>query len=160
MSTLAISCLIHFQFALIYGPNIPGSYAILLFTVSDFTSITSHIHSWVLFLFWLCLFIFSGVISPLISSSILGIYQPEEFIFQCFRKTSTSALLTTTKPLTMLITTNCGKFLKMWEHQTTWSAFWETCMQVEKQQLELDMEQTGSKPGRSTSRLYIVTLFI
>ena len=35
------------------GPNIPGSYAILLFTASDLTSITSHIHNWVLFLLWL-----------------------------------------------------------------------------------------------------------
>ena len=35
------------------------------------------------------------------------------------RKTSTSALLTTPKPLTMWITTNCAKFLKKWEHQTT-----------------------------------------
>ena len=44
------------------------------------------------------------------------------------------------------ITTNCGKFLKRWEYQTTWSASWETYMQVRKQQLELDMEQqTGSK---------------
>ena len=43
-------------------------------------------------------------------------------------------------------TTNCGKFLKRWEYQTTWSAFWEICMQVRKQQLKLDMEQqTGSK---------------
>ena len=40
----------HFQFALIHGPNIPGSYAILLFAASDITSITSHIHIWVLFL--------------------------------------------------------------------------------------------------------------
>ena len=33
-----------------------------------------------------------------------------------------------------------------WEYQTTWPASWETCMQVKKQQLELDMEQqTGSK---------------
>ena len=32
------------------------------------------------------------------------------------------------------------------EYQTTWSASWEICMQVKKQQLELDMEQqTGSK---------------
>ena len=31
-------------------------------------------------------------------------------------------------------------------YQTTWSASWEICMQVRKQQLELDMEQqTGSK---------------
>ena len=35
------------------------------------------------------------------------------------RKTSTSALLTTPKPLTMWITTNCGKFFKRWECQTT-----------------------------------------
>ena len=35
---------------------------------------------------------------------------------------------------------------RVWEYQTTWPAFWETCMQVRKQQLELDMEQqTGSK---------------
>ena len=39
-----------------------------------------------------------------------------------------------------------GKILKEWEYQTTWSASWEICMQVRKQQLELDMEQqTGSK---------------
>ena len=62
------------------------------------------------------------------------------------RKTSTSALLTMPKPLTVWITINCGKFWKRWEYQTTWSASWETCMQVRKQQLELDMEQqTGSK---------------
>ena len=30
-------------------------------------------------------------------------------------------------------------FWKIWEYQTTWSASWETCMQVRKQQLELDM---------------------
>ena len=49
------------------------------------------------------------------------------------------------KPLTLWITINCGKFWKRWEHQTTWSASWEICMQVRKQQLELDMEQqTGS----------------
>ena len=38
------------------------------------------------------------------------------------------------------------KILKRWEYQTTWPASWEICMQVKKQQLELDMEQqTGSK---------------
>ena len=38
------------------------------------------------------------------------------------------------------------KFLKRWEYQTIWPASWKTCMQVRKQQLELDMEQqTGSK---------------
>ena len=32
------------------------------------------------------------------------------------RKTSTFALLTMPKPLTMWITTNCGKFFKRWEY--------------------------------------------
>ena len=64
------------------------------------------------------------------------------------RKTSTSALLTMLKPLTVWITTNYGKFWKRWEYQTTWPA-WEICMQVKKQQLEPDMEQwTGSKLGK------------
>ena len=36
-----------------------------------------------LFLIWLHSFILSGVISPLISSSILGTYRPGQFIFQC-----------------------------------------------------------------------------
>ena len=62
------------------------------------------------------------------------------------RKTSISALLTMPKPLTVWITINCGKFWKRWEYQTTWPASWETCIQLRKQQLELDMEQqTGSK---------------
>ena len=62
------------------------------------------------------------------------------------RKTSISALLTTSKPFTVWITINCGKFWKRWEYQTIWTASWETYMQVRKQQLELDMEQqTGSK---------------
>ena len=46
------------------------------------------------------------------------------------RKTSISALLTRPKTLTMWITINCGKFWKRWEYQTTWSASWETYMQV------------------------------
>ena len=36
-----------------------------------------------------------------------------------FQKTSTSAVLTKPKPLTVWITTNCGKFFKRWEYQTT-----------------------------------------
>ena len=61
-------------------------------------------------------------------------------------KTSISALLTMPKPVTVWITINCGKFWKRWEYQTTWPASWETCKQIRKQQLELDMErQTGSK---------------
>ena len=38
------------------------------------------------------------------------------------------------------------KILKRWEYQITLAASWEICMQVRKQQLELDMkQQTGSK---------------
>ena len=38
------------------------------------------------------------------------------------------------------------KILQEWEYQITLSASWEICMQVKKQQLELDMEQqTSSK---------------
>ena len=29
-------------------------------------------------------------------------------------------------------TTNCGKFFKRWEYQTTWPPSWEICMQVRK----------------------------
>ena len=64
------------------------------------------------------------------------------------RKRSISALLTMPKPWTVWITTNSGKFLKRWDYQTTWPASWEICMQVKKQQLELDMEQTGSESGK------------
>ena len=65
------------------------------------------------------------------------------------RKTPTSASLTTWKPLTVWIKTNCGIFLKRWEYQITLSVSWETCMWVKKQQLEPDMEQwTGSKLGK------------
>ena len=62
------------------------------------------------------------------------------------RKTSSTALLTMPKPWTVWITINCRKFGKRWAYQTTWPASWETCMQVRKQHLELDMDQqTGSK---------------
>ena len=61
------------------------------------------------------------------------------------RKTSISASLTTLKPLTIWIRTNYGKLLKRWEYHTTLPALWETCIQVKKQQLKWDIEQTGSK---------------
>ena len=62
---------------------------------------------------------------------------------------NTYALLTMPKPLTVWITTNCGKFFKRWEYQTTWCTSWEICMQVKKQQLELDREkETGLKLGK------------
>ena len=56
-----------------------------------------------------------------------------------FQKKSTSASLTTIKPLCGSQQT--GKFLKRWECQTILPASSEICMQVKKQQLELDMEQ-------------------
>ena len=65
------------------------------------------------------------------------------------RKTFTSASLTTLTPLTVCITRNCEKFLKRWEYKTTLPDSWEICMQVKKEQLEVDMEQqTGSKLGK------------
>ena len=45
-----------------------------------------------------------------------------------FQKKSTSALLTTPNPLTVWITTNCRKFLKRWEYQTTLPASYEICL--------------------------------
>ena len=80
-------------------------------------------------------------------------------------KTSTSSL-TMLKPLTVQITTNCGKLLKRWEYQTTLPASCETCMHVKKQlrsKLEPDMEQlSGSKLGKEYIKAvyYIVTLLI
>ena len=55
-------------------------------------------------------------------------------------KTSTS-VLTTLKPLTVWIITNCGKLLKRLEYQTILPISWETCMWVKKQQLEPCMEK-------------------
>ena len=65
------------------------------------------------------------------------------------KQTSTAASWTMLKPLTVWITTNCGKFLKSWNYQITLHVSQENCMQDKRQQLELDMEQlTGSKLGK------------
>ena len=59
------------------------------------------------------------------------------------------------------ITTNCGKFLKRWEYQTTLPASWATCMQIKKQQLELNMEQwTVSKLEKEYIKAVNITLLI
>ena len=63
------------------------------------------------------------------------------------RKTSNSALLNNTKSFDW-ITINCGKFFKRWEYQTTRPVSWEICMQVKKQQLELDTEQQTFQIGK------------
>ena len=47
------------------------------------------------------------------------------------KKTSISAILTMPKPLSVWITTNCGKFWKRWEYQTIWPASWEICADQE-----------------------------
>ena len=74
-----------------------------------------------------------------------GLYKKQEN----FRKTSTSVSLTMLKPLTVWITTNCGKFFKRWEYQTILAVSWEACMQVKKQHLKPDMKQwTGSRLGK------------
>ena len=52
------------------------------------------------------------------------------------KKTSTSASLTMQKSLTVWITMNCGKCLKIGEYQTTLPVSWEICIQVKQQQLE------------------------
>ena len=78
-----------------------------------------------------------------------------------FIKTFTSASLTTLKPLTVWIIINSRKFLKRWEYQNTLLVSWETCMQVKKQQLELDMEQlSGLKLGKDYDKLYVVNVLI
>ena len=72
------------------------------------------------------------------------------------RKTSASALLTMPKPLTVWITTNFGKFWKRWEHQTTWPASWEICLQVRKQSLDLDMEQQTGSTSLELTQMFLL----
>ena len=76
------------------------------------------------------------------------------------RKAFTSASLTMLKPLTVWIATNCGKFFKRWEHQTTLPVSWEICMWVKKQKNWTWNNSLVPNWERSTIRLYIVTLFI
>ena len=77
------------------------------------------------------------------------------------KKTSTSSSLTMLKSLTVWITTNCGKFLKSWEYQTTLPDSWEAYVQVKRQQLEPDMEEwTGSKLGKEYIKgVYLILPF-
>ena len=48
------------------------------------------------------------------------------------------------------------KCWKRWEYQNTWPASWETCMQVKKQQLELNMEQ---QPGSKLWEEYVKAVY-
>ena len=63
-----------------------------------------------------------------------------------FQKSIYFCFIDYAKAFDFWITINCAKFWERWKYQTTWPASWEICMQVRKQQLELDMEQqTGSR---------------
>ena len=64
------------------------------------------------------------------------------------RKTSISASLTMPKPLTVLITTNSGKFFKSWNTRPPDLPLEKSVCRSGKQQLELDMEQAGFKSGK------------
>ena len=80
---------------------------------------------------------------PNVKEIIPSSYKP----FNQIAKISTSASLTMRKRLCGSQQT--GKFLMRWDYQTALPASWETCMQVKKQQLELDKKkQTGSKLGK------------
>ena len=73
--------------------------------------------------------------------SIHAFSRQEHWIYFC--------LIDHAKAFAVWITTNCGKFFRRWEYQTAWPASWEICVQVKKQQLEVNMERrTGSKLGK------------
>ena len=62
-----------------------------------------------------------------------------------FQKNSYFCFIDYAKAFDFVDLSKLWKILR-WEYQTTWPASWEICMQVRKQQLELDMEQqTGCK---------------
>ena len=82
MFTLAISCLTTSNLPWFMDLTFQIPTAILLLQHQTLLPLPD-IHNWMFSLLWLCLFILYGVISPLISSSILGTYWPGEFIFQC-----------------------------------------------------------------------------
>ena len=64
------------------------------------------------------------------------------------------------KALTVWITTNCWRFLKRWEYQTTLPSSWETCLWVKKQHLEPYMEQlTAYQMQIKTTMRYHLTRF-
>ena len=76
----------HFLFALIHGPNIPGSFAVVVLATLDFTFTTRHIHNWELFMLCPSHFILSVTISycsPLFLSSIWDTFWPRGLIFWC-----------------------------------------------------------------------------
>ena len=61
-----------------------------------------------------------------------------------FHKTIYFYFIEYTKAFGCVDNNRLWKILKEWEYQTILPASWETCIQDKKQQLEPDMEQTGS----------------
>ena len=85
--------------------------------------------------------------SPLVLLVVLITYFPSATCF-VYVVIESAKVLCGCKVFVWIIT-NCGKLLKRWEYQTILPISWETCMQVNKQQLEPYMEQmTGSKLRR------------
>ena len=82
MFTLAILCLSTSSLPRFMDLTFQFLFNIVLYSIGLYFHHRSHPQLDVVFALAL-LFILSGVISPLISSSILGTYQPREFIFQC-----------------------------------------------------------------------------
>ena len=74
-------------------------------------------------------------------------------------KNTSSSLLTMPKPLTVWITTNCGKFLKRWEYQT---CLLRNLYAGQEATVRTGLWNNRLVPSRkrSRSRLYIVTLLI
>ena len=72
--------------------------------------------------------------------AVHGVTKSWTWLSNYSRKTSASALLIMPKPSTVWITASCRRFFKRREYQTTLPASWEICMQVKKQQLELDIQ--------------------
>ena len=71
---------------------------------------------------------------------------PEKHLLLLYWLSNTTALLSQGQSLWLCKSQQTGKFWKRWEYQITWPGSWEICMQIRKQQLELDTEpQTGSK---------------
>ena len=64
------------HFTLIHGPNIPGSYAALFFTASDFTFTTVHVHKWMSFLLWPAASFFLELLVISLHSSPLAYWTP------------------------------------------------------------------------------------
>ena len=94
--------------------------------------------------FFMELFLYSSPVAYWVPTN-LGVHLSVSYIF-AFSYCSWGSQGKNTEMVCKWIITHCGKFFKRWESQTTLPVSWEICMQVKKQQLELDMEQqTSSK---------------